>query len=226
VNTLYSIAIAACCFGACAQGTFRNLDFEQARLILLGGQGIPYIATANAIPGWTAVIGPYQEDALPYNVFSLGSPAITLHDIRDHNPGGPVPVIQGEYCLLLQASYPGAEVVPYVCQTGRLSLEARSLTFKTSNGGVVADVFFDVFFNDTELPMTRLAVTDDYELWGADLSDFSGDYGELKFRGQGALDDIKFSPLEVPEPATWSILLLGGVVMARFRKRTGSMPSY
>jgi len=219
VKTLCSIAIAACCFGACAQGTFRNLDFERARVILLEGQGIPYIATSNAIPGWTAVLWSVPTPALPYNVFSLGTPWITLHDIRDHNPGGAVPIIQGDYCLLFQASYPGGAVVPYISQTGRLSLETRSLTFKTSNGGVVADVFFDVFFNDAELSITRLSVTDDYELWGADLSDFSGDYGELKFRGQGALDDIKFSPLEVPEPATWSILLLGGVVMARFRKR-------
>lgn len=220
MRTFYSVAIATCCFGACAQGTFRNLDFEQARLILLDGWDYPCIATANAIPGWTAAVEQSTTGIIPYNVFSLGAPYISLRDIRDHNLGGAVPIIQGDYSLLLQASYPGAALVPSIYQAGWLSLETRYLTFKTSNGGVVSDVFFDAFFNDTELPITRLAVTDNYELWGADLSDFSGDYGELKFRGQGVLDDIRFSPLEVPEPATWSILLLGGVVMARFRRRT------
>jgi hypothetical protein len=173
------------------------------------------------MPGWTAVVGPYEESTVPYNVLSLGAPAITLQGVRAISPfGTQVPTIEGDYSLFLQASYPGADVVPYVCQKGRLSSDTRTLTFKTSDGGTGLDVFFDVLFNDTELSTTRLAVTDDYELWGADLSDFSGDYGELKFRGQGELDDIQFSPLEVPEPTTWSILLLGGVVMARFRRRT------
>ncbi len=220
MRTFYSIAIATCCFGAWAQGTFRNLDFEQARVIPLEGWGLPYIATSNAIPGWNAAARSDGTPYIPFNVLSLGAPWITLHDIYDHNPGGPVPIIQGYYSVFLQASYPGAEVVPYIYQTGRITLDTRSLTYKISDGGTGLDVFFDVFFNDTELLITRLAVTDDYELWGADLSDFSGDYGELKFRGQGELDDIKFSPLEVPEPAMWSILLLGGVVMARFRRRT------
>jgi hypothetical protein len=123
-----------------------------------------------------------------------------------------VPVIQGYYSLFLQASFPGAEVVPYISQTGTLSLDTRSLTFKTSNG-VITDVYFDVFFNGTELSITRLGVTDDYELWGADLSDFSGDHGELKFVGQGVLDDIRLSPVAIPEPGIWSLVLLGGGVM-------------
>jgi hypothetical protein len=220
MKTLYSIAIATCCFGAYAQGTFRNLDFERARLIPIEGWGFPYIATANAIPGWTAAVEQSTTDIIPYNVVSLGAPYITLQGTRVVSPfGTPVPTIQGDYSLLLQGSYPGAEVVPYIHQTGTLPLATRSLTFKINDGGVVVDEYFDVFFNDTELSTTRLAVTDDYELWGADLSDFSGDYGELKFRGQGVLDDIKFSPLEVPEPAAWSILLLGGAIIARFRKR-------
>lgn len=220
MKTLYSLAIATCCFGAYAQGTFRNLDFEQTLLIPLEGWGYPYLATSNALPGWNGAARSDGVPYVPYNVLSLGSPAITLQGIWVISPfGTPVPPIQGEYSLFLQASYPGAEVVPYIYQKGRLSPDTRSLTFKTSGGGVGLDVFFDVFFNDTELSMTRLSVSDDYELWGADLSAFSGDYGELKFRGQGELDDIKFSPLEVPEPAAWSILLLGGVVIARFRKR-------
>lgn len=225
MKTLYSVAIATCCIGAYAQGTFRNLDFEQARFIIIGGLPIPEgsfpsISAANGIPGWTAVIGPYELNSLPYNVFSLGAAEISLQGTWAVGPfGTPVPTIQGNYSLLLQASYPGAEVVPYIYQTGRLSLETRSLTFKINNGGAVVDEYFDVLFNDAELPTTRLAVTDNYELWGADLSDFSGDYGELKFRGQGLLDEIRFSPLEVPEPAAWSILLLGGAIIARFRKR-------
>lgn len=219
MKTLYSIAIATCCFGAYAQGTFRNLDFEQARVILLEGQSFPSIATSNAIPGWTGVIWSHATPALPYNLVSLGAPWISLHDIRDNNPGGPVPIIQGDYSLFFQATYPGAAVVPYICQTGRITLDTRSLTYKISDGGTGLDLDFDVFFNDTELSITRLAVTDDYELWGADLSDFSGDYGELKFRGQGVLDDIKFSPLEVPEPGVVSLLLLGAGVMVSRRKR-------
>lgn len=211
-------AIAPCCFGAYAQGTFWNLDFERARPILRHDCGIPCISRFNAIPGWTAALGEYEQDIIPYNFVSLGSPMLSLQGYWYVAPQIPVPLIQGYYSLLFQASVPGGAMVPSITQTGRLSQETRSLTFKTSSG--IAYAHFDVFFEDVALPTTRLAVTDEYELWGADISDFSGDYGRLTFRGEGELDDIQFSPLEIPEPAAWSILLVGGAIIARFQKRT------
>jgi hypothetical protein len=59
-----------------------------------------------------------------------------------------------------------------------------------------------LFFRDTELSTTRIAVAEDYVLGSADLSDFQGDCGELTFRGQGELDGVLFSPLP-GQPSLW-----------------------
>ena len=41
-----------------AQGTFQNLDFEQANKVSVGG-GLPpfFVYTADALPGWTLTVG-------------------------------------------------------------------------------------------------------------------------------------------------------------------------
>ena len=51
---------------ASAQGTFQNLDFEQGSLDFLSGGG-PFIATTNALPGWTVYANGTPQQIVSYD---------------------------------------------------------------------------------------------------------------------------------------------------------------
>jgi len=53
-------------FSAYAQGTFQNLDFEGAQIVPISGSP-SWIATTNALPGWTGFVGANQVSRITYN---------------------------------------------------------------------------------------------------------------------------------------------------------------
>jgi hypothetical protein len=59
-----------------AQGTFQNLDFEEANVIpIVGSPLYPYdVTVANALPDWTVEYGNIQQSQMTYNEISLGAP--------------------------------------------------------------------------------------------------------------------------------------------------------
>src|SRR5882672_5182664 len=99
-----------------SQGTFVNLDFENPILPLVPGR----VPITSALPGWTG----YNTEIIFYDDISLGAAAISLHDTN-----GFVPIVQGNYTVLLQGSFPGGAVVPAIGQVGTVPATARSVMF-------------------------------------------------------------------------------------------------
>lgn len=108
-----------------SQGTFVNLNFESARIILdTSSPYYPYaINVTNAVPGWTVTEGVFGPDIL-YNTVSTGSPAVSLQ-----GPGSHLPILQGNYSVLLQGSTGGAPTGASIEQTGQILANSESLRF-------------------------------------------------------------------------------------------------
>src|SRR5580658_4256626 len=82
------------------QGTFQNLDFEQAAPVFVGS----YVTAVSGLPYWTVTIGGVQQSQVEYNDGSLGAPAVVL--LGPPPPTPPLPVIDGNYSVLLTGSFP------------------------------------------------------------------------------------------------------------------------
>ena len=82
-----------------AQGTFENLNFEQANIVpIVGNPFYPYAVTvANALPGWSVEYGAVQQTVILYNAPTLGDSAVTLY--ANGYPGTPGPIIDGNYSI-------------------------------------------------------------------------------------------------------------------------------
>jgi hypothetical protein len=60
-----------------AQGTFQDLDFEQANPIPAGNNG-SYVTATSALPGWMAYIGGVPQTQVGWNTFALDLPIVDL----------------------------------------------------------------------------------------------------------------------------------------------------
>ncbi len=185
--------------GAVGQGSFQNLDFEQARIVPIPGNP-NFVATTTALPGWTAFIGGTAVDLVLYDDISLGSPAISIHDTN-----GFVTVLEGNYTISLQPSFDRL-TIPAIAQLGLVPSTARSLRFYGT--GLIS-----VSFEGQEIPLSVLGTTSTYNIYGGDISAFAGQSGSLQFRGGGSLDNIVFSNLPVPEPGIFGIFALGALLL-------------
>ena|ERR1043166_2624844 len=106
-SKLATIVTVAICLGvqvpANAQGTFQNLDFEQANVpIVPAGQFGSNVLSTDGVPGWTTYVGTNQVMSILHNNVSLGAAAISIL--------GPSwsfgDILQGQYSVLLQTSFP------------------------------------------------------------------------------------------------------------------------
>jgi hypothetical protein len=194
-----------------SQGNFINLGFESTTItpVYFPG-GDRYVAT---IPGWgvntyNTVNG--DTNSVDFNDIALaGGPLITLHDRSSRF----FQAIQGNYSVLLQA---GSIYMPHltngasISQTGQIPLNSQSITYWGS--GV------EVFFNGQALSSIPIIVTSNYTVWGADISAYAGQSGELRFTApwqrSGTLDGIQFSTTPIPEPRIFSMVALGGLLLA------------
>jgi hypothetical protein len=181
-----------------SQGTFQNLDFEQANPI--PGSTPFLVAASNAIPGWVSYVGP----EIAYNTVGIGGASISLHDSMStyFQP------LQGNYSVLLQGSSAGPPTGAAIGQTGQIptgSLSVRFWAFPASN--------LQVTFGGTIIPMFQLATTANYDVIGGDISMFAGQTAELRFTGLansgGYFDNIFFSTQAVPEPGALGLLSFG-----------------
>ena len=205
ITGLISVSLGAvACLG---QGTFQNLDFEAAKLVFLV-PGEPFIATSNALPGWTATYGSSELTAVPYG------PAGIMGLVGKSDFGG---AIDGNF----SASISGGAI----SQTGLVPADARSLQFKVRSSGAAPNEGVEVWLGGESLPLVGLAAPRGYFLVGADISSFAGQTETLSFSGGSrALDDIAFWPQIVREPGGAALFLLGVGMLTSVRRRGCSPP--
>jgi hypothetical protein len=196
--------------------SFANLDFESADL-----SGYPIgsvVPTANAFPGWTVNAG-----SILYDTVTLSGGSISLMDSNSATFWEPTTPIQGNYFVLFEnvfASPSGSEPVS-IGQTGMIPRSAKSLTFWGDDEGL------QITFNGQPLAFEAMGATADYSIYGADISEYAGQTGELlftapPFTGGDALDNIQFSRSEIPEPGEFALAVIGGLMLAGQRWRKSS----
>jgi hypothetical protein len=194
-----------------AQGTFENLDFESANVSSYSSSN--YIPTTNAIPGWTAYLGGTPQDYIYYNYETLSDAAVSLQGTN-----GIYQPIQGRFFVLLEATYLApAAVTAAIGQTGKVPVTAQSLIFwgNTSLSGLASDM--EVTFNDQLVSYSAIGSGSDYTIYGANISGFAGDTGQLLFTAfnntYAEIDNIQFSSQFVPEPGEFGLSVLGALVL-------------
>jgi hypothetical protein len=215
----FSIFLLLSPLGAAGQGTFQNLGFENTILTVFErNPSIPSYATNATVPGWdwsphgNAGYGD-PNTTVSFNDIALDAPAVTLHGTNSFRPA-----IRGSYSILLQGGTTAGGLATgntngaSVFQTGQIPADSLSLIYL--GGGAVR-----VSFNGQTLPRIAVGSTANSTIWGADISGYAGQSGELRFTAPwlstGMLDSILFSPTAIPEP---SVLVLSAIfVLCLFR---------
>jgi hypothetical protein len=200
-----------------AQGTFQNLDFEQANPIPIFGNYI--VTAASALPSWTVIIGGVGQTQVYYNSPSTGAPAVTL--LGPPPPTAGYPVIDGNYSVLLQGSFPSS--IPSISQTGLIPAGTQNLLFKADAG----NGSLGVSIGNENVPFSAIGTGANYTLYAANISAWAGQTEQLTFSAlqdtfsinNWVIDDIAFSPnAVVPEPSTVALTGFGGLLFALSRR--------
>ena len=197
-----------------AQGTFQNLDFEQASIIPLGGFDTNQVEASAALPGWTVYIGGSSVNNVLYDTLTIGSPAVSIQD----SLSPVVQPLQGSYSVALQ-NLTGGSVTAAIGQTGQLPQDAASITFYVANYQPL-----QVTFAGSSIPLVQLGTTANYSIYGGDIVTYAGRTGELLFTDMAnnsqpiMLDNIQFSDQPIPEPGVLSLFALGGLLLSVHRR--------
>lgn len=235
-SAVTALVIGLCC-SAVAQGTFQNLDFESATPgpplgpPPIGGiPGVSYQPVNLALPGWTAYIANEQQTEVIQNSYGHGQAQIDLfgpnYPAAYQSPGLTPGTIDGNYSVLLQSGADpanvGALVGASIAQTATVPFGTDLLEFRAWQ---TASTDFTVSFNGSTLSPFVISTASNYQLYGADISSYAGQTGQLEFTcnynfSGGAswlgLDDIAFSP--VPEPNPLILAGIGGILFALYRQ--------
>jgi len=210
-------ALLILCRSGHAQG-FINLDFESAHLSSYGA-GPASVPALSAVPGWTVY---YQGNPYPYilyNAVSLGGAAVILEGT---NADYPLPPIQGNWFVHIQGGWSNGGSAG-IGQTGQIPIDAQTLVFWGSYENMI------ISFSGQPLTFAVLGGTPNYTIYGADISAYAGQIGELLFTGLdgssrpgpfpygggGFIDNIQFSPSPVPEPSNLALGVLGGLLLLK-----------
>jgi hypothetical protein len=209
---------------AFGQGTFQNLDFESP-ILPLTPDSEGRVSIVAALPNWSGYLGEAQQTTVLYNNRYLGTATIDLM-----GPSGG-PILQGQYTVLLQAGLNPSglgQVGANIAQTGMIPPNAQSLRFLANGPAVMAS------FGGQTLSLVPLVGDPCFTcttLFGADISGFAGQTGELRisapdlssigFPNNIFLDNIFFSPEQVPEPRVLGLFALGLLLLGwRHLRRT------
>jgi hypothetical protein len=193
-----------------AQGTFQNLNFEEANPVLVvTSPYYPYDATAaSAFPDWIVSYDGSQQSQVFYNTESLGAAMVCLEGTAEG-------AIDGNYSAFLQAYFGGASI----SQTGLIPALTQSLFFKawTSFPGQP----LEVLIGSVSVPFTALSTGANYTLYGADVSEWAGQTEQMTFSAlpdysypnNWMIDDISFSTNAItPEPSIVGLTAIGGLL--------------
>ena len=186
---------------------FVNLNFENATFVSdpLSGYYPSAVYASNAISGWTAyVAGSPVADIFSNNVYLSGG-CVTIVGTN-----WIFPRIQGDYFIWLVGDHDSQYLnSAAIGQTAQIPLTARSLTFWGNVG------LSDVSFNGQITGLSVIGSTANYNIYGANISAFAGQTGQLLFTtipgGVDMIDNIQFSDSPIPEPSDISLI---GFVLA------------
>lgn len=205
-----------------AQGTFINLNFESAKIILDSSSPYyPYAANASAaLPGWT-VVGLISPNDIFYNDVSLGATSVSLQGTN-----GIFPSLDGAFSVNLYGGVPSSPTGASISQTAIVPLNTVSLCFIAQGVGSAGGPLL-VSLGGQNIPFSAISTGPNYTTYGGDVSAFAGQVEQLTFAApQGVnnywtIDDIQFSTSPVPEPGTCALILCGAAAfgMNRWRKR-------
>jgi hypothetical protein len=222
-NILVGVSVALLAtVSADAQGTFQNLNFEQANpVIVLGSPYYPYAVTsASSLPYWTVSYGDVQQTQILYNAPSAGATQVMLTG-PDHYPG--FAPIDGNYSVVLQGGITASAAS--ISQTGLIPAGTQSLLFEAEPPqGFVAGPL-EVMVGAQRVPFTEVGTGPNYTLYGANISAWAGQTEQLTFSAlqdsqvnNWIIDDISFSPTAVPEPSPLVLTGGGALVFALYRR--------
>jgi hypothetical protein len=207
-------------FPASAQGTFQNLNFEQANpVVVVGSLYYPYgVTAASALPDWTVSYGTVQQTQITENDPSAGSTWVVLIGPGSSGvaPGSyyPLAAIDGNYSVLLQGGVTASAAS--ISQTGLIPASTQSLLFEADAGSGP----LDISIGGQNIPFAAVGTGPNYTLYSANISAWAGDTAQLTFSaleptsGPGLnnwlIDDITFAA--VPEPNILALTTIGGLL--------------
>ena len=125
--------------------------------------------------------------------------------------------------MLASANMPEFGITISIGQTGRIPFYAKSILFWGDIGGM------QITFNDHPLAFTAQSSTVNYTIYGADVSAYAGQTGQLLFTlppfvGTANLDNIQFSISPVPEPGKIALASIG-ILFFGFRRWQRTSPN-
>lgn len=219
-------------FSAQAQNSFQNLDFESANVPASPAEFYPnFVSVGSALPGWRAYLGADRQTQVGYNAPANSTASITLmgptwsttYTGRYYGVG----IIGGNYSVDLQTGASPSnlgDINASIEQTGSVPSDVKSLQFNA-----LETTPLTVSFNGNSLMPVALSsgVSADgvpYTSYGADISAWAGQTGELEFTADFngsfnfvVVDDISFSTTAVPEPSIVVLIAIGGLVFGARR---------
>jgi hypothetical protein len=202
-----------------AQGTFQDLNFEQAAIVPLGTG----ISAGSAFPGWQEFYGSIPTSVVSYDAATIGAANIAIVDDKS----GYVP-FQGNYMAFLEgATTPGLSTSVTLSQTGMVPTGIESIQLDANQAPGSS---FVVSLDGDAVNMVPLESYSGYTLYGGNVSAWSGQNATLSITELPPsnqqfsptllqLDDISFSPTAViPEPSPLVLTGLGGLLIALYRR--------
>jgi hypothetical protein len=229
----FSLATRLAAVSGQAQGTFQNFDFESANVSPSGHQLYgTFVPIGSALPGWAGYLGADQQTQVGYNSPANSTASITLigptWNSVDAGAYG-VGIIDGNYSIDLQTGAvpngQGQAENASIAQNGTVPSTAESLQFLalettplsvSFNGNTLTPIALSSGMSAEGLP---------YTLYGANISAWAGQTGELQFTADFngsfnyvVLDDIAFSPQSIPEPSPLALTGVGALAFALYRR--------
>jgi hypothetical protein len=228
---------------------FQNLDFEQAMPVLTGdSEDDRFQDPADVLPHWivaTSESGPGEYYGISYNSYGhIGDwpPLIHVFGGDGASTDFPAPdqfrAVAGNYSAMLDPRGTWTSLQ----QTGLIPAGARSLRFsgKLDDEPFPPQMLFpyvDVSLNGMVLPIYELGpvIGATYRFFQQNPQVFqygvniprglAGTPAALRFYAAGSLasltlDDIHFSPVAVPEPATLGLIATSALALVAARRRT------
>jgi hypothetical protein len=209
-----------------AQGTFQDLDFEEATVS--GYQPVSVVPTTAAFPGWevysTGAGGTTPLSSVWYDGVSLGGAAVSIID--NYPPFGLSP-LDGNYSAFLFGGGPEQNLSSVsISQTGTVPPGTLSIQFD----GNVSGAPFTVTLGNTTIDMVPLQSFVHYDLWGGNIpASMAGQSETLTITepppigtvppSMFELDDITFSTTSViPEPSPLALAGIGSILFALYRQ--------